>query len=253
MKIARVATPNRIAYGIIEAESIHLLSGDPFSGILRSGEVLPLAQVRLLAPCLPSKAVCVGLNYRAHAEEVAKALPTEPLFFLKPPSALLDPLGVIDYPPETRELHYEAELAVVIGKTAHRISVEEVPAHVLGYTCANDVSARDIQNSDGQWTRGKSFDTFLPLGPWIETELDPDAADIRLTLNGETKQDSNTRDLIADVCKLVSLASRVMTLQPGDVLLTGTPSGIGPMQIGDTVVVEIAGIGKLENTVGLVP
>ncbi len=251
MKIARFEYRDRIAYGILEEETLHMLQGEPFDGVVRTGEQMPLSQVRLLTPCVPSKAVCVGLNYSGHAREMSLDLPQEPLFFLKPPSALLDPGGHIDYPPQTQDLQFEAELAVVIKKRARHIAAADVADYVLGYTCSNDVSARDLQKRDGQWTRAKSFDTFLPLGPWIETDLDPETADIRLLLNGEVKQSSNTRCLITAVADVVAMASQIMTLLPGDVILTGTPSGVGPMQVGDRVVVDISGIGQLENIVGL--
>ncbi len=252
MRIARIRMGERTAYAVLEGDNACLLAKPPFEGIERTGETVPLAQCTLLAPCEPSKAVCVGLNYADHAREMQKDVPIEPLFFLKPPSAVLDPLGIIDYPPQTSDLQFEAELAVVIGKRAHRISVDQVSEHVLGYTCSNDVSARDLQKLDVQYSRAKAFDTFLPLGPWIETELNPETADIRLTLNGELKQNSNTRCLITPVAQIVALASQIMTLLPGDVILTGTPSGARSMQVGDTVSIEIGGIGTLTNTIGIV-
>ena len=252
MQIARVLDGERIVYGIIRGDQLHLIQGSPFGGIEEIWEQLPLSQLKLLAPCVPSKVVCVGLNYRDHAEEMKLPLPKEPLFFLKPPSALLEPGGTIDYPRATKDLQYEAELAIIIDRPAHRITAKQAHTYIFGYTCANDVSARDLQKLDGQWTRAKSFDTFLPLGPWIETAVKPDKLAIRLLLNGEVKQSSNTEHLIHRAYDVVAAASQIMTLMPGDVVLTGTPSGVGPMQIGDTVGVEIEGIGRLENRVGIV-
>ena len=256
MRIARVLFGDRVHYAVLEGDTARLLAASPFedpNAISKGMGEAPLAGCRLLAPCAPGKAVCVGLNYADHSRKGDDGAPAEPVFFMKPPTAVLDPLGVIDYPPETSNLQYEAELAVVIGRRAHRITAAQAAEHVLGYTCANDVTARDLQKSDGQWTRAKSFDTFLPLGPWIETEFCPDAVDIRLLLNGQVTQSSNTRCMIRTAGELVAAASRVMTLLPGDVILTGTPGGMTSMQVGDTVTVEIAGIGALTNTVGIVP
>lgn len=197
----------------------------------------------------PTKIVAVGLNYRDHAAELKLPLPDEPLLFLKPPSAVIGEGEAIVCPPQTKELHYEAELAVVIRDRAKNISEADAPARILGYTCGNDVTARDLQRKDGQWTRAKSFDTFCPLGPKIVSGLSPDKLDIKLYLNGELKQSSNTANLIFKVPYLVSYISQVMTLEPGDVILTGTPAGIGPMRAGDRVRVEIAGIGALNNVI----
>jgi 2-keto-4-pentenoate hydratase/2-oxohepta-3-ene-1,7-dioic acid hydratase in catechol pathway len=191
----------------------------------------------------------VGLNYRDHAEEVRLPIPDEPLLFLKPVSSVIGPGDAIVIPPESSRVDYEAELAVVIGKTARRVTSEEAPEYILGYTCLNDVTARDLQAKDKQWTRGKSFDTFCPIGPWVETELDPSNLQIELYLNGEQKQASRTSKLIFDVFHLVEFISCVMTLEPGDVIATGTTSGIGRMKPGDTVEVRIEGIGSLTNPV----
>jgi len=197
----------------------------------------------------PSKIVAVGLNYRDHAAEMKEALPQTPILFLKPPSAVIYNNEAIVYPAMTKELHYEAELAVVIKDKIRNISAAEAPEHILGYTCANDVTARDLQRRDGQWTRAKSFDTFCPLGPEIVSGISPDNLAIDLYLNGERKQSSNTSNLIFKVDFLVAFISQVMTLMPEDVILTGTPAGIGPMQVGDEVRVEIAGIGSLVNKI----
>ena len=236
------------------------VSGKIFRGMVTDNRVTPLGddgtlpqysldEVRLLAPAEPTKIVAVGLNYRDHAEEVRLPIPDEPLLFLKPASSLIGPGDAIVIPPESSRVDYEAELAVVIGKTARRVTSKEAPEYILGYTCLNDVTARDLQAKDKQWTRGKSFDTFCPIGPWVETELDPSNLRIELYLNGEQKQASRTSKLIFDVFHLVEFISCVMTLEPGDVIATGTTSGIGRMKPSDTVEVRIEGIGSLTNPV----
>jgi len=197
----------------------------------------------------PSKIIAVGLNYTDHARELKMELPENPLLFLKPPSSLIFNGDSIVYPQQTKELHYEAELAVVIKDRIKNVSKEEALSHILGFTCGNDVTARDLQKSDGQWTRAKSFDTFCPLGPEIVSGISIDNLDIKLFLNGELKQSSNTSNMIFKVDFLVSFVSQIMTLEPDDVILTGTPAGVGPMQVGDVVEVEIEGIGKLKNKV----
>jgi 2-keto-4-pentenoate hydratase/2-oxohepta-3-ene-1,7-dioic acid hydratase in catechol pathway len=218
------------------------------NGIISSGEVLALEDVELLAPCQPSKIVCVGLNYTKHARELKMELPTEPILFLKPPSAVLAPGKEIVYPPSSQQMDYEGELAVVMGKRCKSVPVAEAEKYILGYTCFNDVTARDLQRKDGQWTRAKSFDTFAPFGPWI-AKIDPSNAAIQTRVNGEVKQKSSTSDLIFGVPKLVEFISGIMTLEPGDVIATGTPPGVGPLQKGDEVEVEIEGIGVLRNFV----
>jgi len=249
MRYVRYQLGDAVQYGILKDNLIQVIDGDLFGVHQITGKTVALDAVKLLAPCQPSKAVCVGLNYHDHATEMKCELPKEPLIFLKPSSALNHPGGAIEYPSISHNLHFEGELAIVIGKQARKVTIDQAPDYILGYTCANDVTARDIQLGDGQWTRGKSFDTFLPLGPVIATELDPHAIDIRLYVNEEIKQNSNTRQLIFNVPYIVAYVSQVMTLHPGDVILTGTPSGVGPMQVGDTVTVELAGIGKLTNVV----
>lgn len=209
----------------------------------------PAGEFRLLSPCMPTKILAVGLNYATHAAELGMAVPEEPLFFLKPPSAVIGPGEAIVYPRLSRQVDYEAELAVVIGRRARRIAREEALAYVLGYTCALDVTARDFQRADGQWTRAKGFDTFCPLGPWIVPDLDPHDLLVECRVNGQVRQRARTSDLIFSVEDLIHRASWVMTLEPGDVLLTGTPSGVGPLQPGDRVEVEIEGIGVLRNSV----
>lgn len=251
MKFVRLSHENHAQYGILEGERINIIEGDIFSEYRLTGTYVALKDIKLLAPCMPGKAVCVGLNYYDHAQEMNLKLPSEPLIFLKPTSTVNDPNGDIDYPSLTNNLHYEAELAVVIGKKTRKISSDEAESYILGYTCANDVTARDIQHTDGQWTRAKSFDTFLPLGPCIATDIDPHSLDISLYLNGNLKQSSNTSNLIFSIPEIVSFVSQVMTLNPGDVILTGTPAGVGPMEIDDTVEIVISGIGTLSNKVGL--
>lgn len=249
MKYVRFAHQKKIAYGILEDQLIRVIHGDLFGDFSVSTETISLDAVKLLAPCQPSKAVCIGLNYHDHAKEMGQTLPQEPLMFIKPSSAVNDPEGIIIYPALTKNLHYEAELAVVIKKTAKHVKRDQADDYILGYTCANDVTARDIQKSDGQWTRGKSFDTFLPLGPCIDTDVHSGSIGIKLYLNDEVKQSSNTDQLIFPVPVLIEKITEVMTLYPGDVILTGTSSGVGPMQIGDKVVVELAGIGRLANVI----
>jgi len=249
MKIVRFEYAGKIEFGILHGGEINVVEGEIFNEYQISQQVIPLEAVKLLSPCVITKAVCVGLNYRAHAHEMKLELPDRPLIFLKPSSSLNHPAGEIEYPAISHELHYEAELAVVIKKQARHVKAADAADYILGYTCANDVTARDIQKSDGQWTRGKSFDTFLPLGPCIETDIESDAINIKLYLNDELKQSSNTSDLIFKIPELVAFITETMTLYPGDVILTGTPSGVGPMEVGDIVTVELEGIGRLSNVI----
>lgn len=248
LKLVRFSLGNEEHCGILKGEKIQFVAGNIFDFKLKN-ELISVKEVTLLTPCVPTKAVCVGLNYHDHAREMNEQLPKEPLVFLKPSSCLNHPFGNIEYPEITKNLHYEAELAIVIKKQAKKVPKEQALEYVLGYTCANDVTARDLQKSDGQWTRGKSFDTFLPLGPCIETNIDPNNIPISLTLNGQVKQKSNTSNLIFKVPELIEFITKVMTLYPGDVILTGTPSGVGPMQHGDVVKVTLEGIGTLQNTI----
>lgn len=244
----RFSCAGKIFYGTVEGGKVNELAG-PLGSQGRPGAVYGLEEVKTLAPCEPGKAVCVGLNYRSHALEMGHDLPREPILFIKPSSSVIGPGEFIEYPAMSERVDYEAELALVMGARCKNVTVEEAGRYVLGVTCANDVTARDLQQKDGQWTRAKSFDTFLPLGPYIITGLDPDTLDISLYLNGELRQKSNTSDLIFKTAELVSFISRVMTLNPGDVILTGTPGGIGPMQGGDRVDVVIDQVGTLSNTV----
>ncbi|MFF1877452.1 fumarylacetoacetate hydrolase family protein [Leifsonia sp. NPDC058230] len=251
MKIARFSHEGAIDYGIVDEDALVVLAGDPmFSGFDTTGERVPLGKVgALLAPVIPrSKVVAVGKNYRDHAAEMGGEAPAEPLLFLKPNTSVIGLGDAIVLPPQSQQVDYEGELAVIIGTIAKNVTVERALEYVFGYTVANDVTARDLQKTDGQWTRAKGFDTFCPLGPVIETELAPDAF-IRTRVNGELKQDGKISDMVHDIPSIVAYASSVFTLLPGDVILTGTPSGVGPIVAGDTVEVEIEGVGSLVNPV----
>jgi len=226
-----------------------MLEGSPFEEFRRKEATLPVGSVRLLSPVKPGKIICVGLNYAAHAAEHGDEAPSIPLIFLKPPSAVIGPGDPIILPQQSKQVEHEAELAVVIGRRGRWISPAQAYEHVLGYTVANDVTARDLQFSDGQWTRGKGFDTFCPLGPWVETDLDPSDALITCSVSGQLRQMASTRDMVFPVPRLVAFISSVMTLEAGDVILTGTPSGVGTLLEGDEVKIEIEGIGALVNPV----
>jgi 2-keto-4-pentenoate hydratase/2-oxohepta-3-ene-1,7-dioic acid hydratase in catechol pathway len=249
MKIARFLHKGKELFGIVEGDHIQAAEGDMFGQFHRTRQGYALAEVKLLPPVMPSKIVAIGLNYKDHAAEVKFELPEEPLIFLKPGSAVIGHLDPIIYPPMSRRVDFEGELGIVIGKTAHNVSEARADEFILGFTCFNDVTARDLQGKDGQWTRSKGFDTFAPLGPWIETEIDTASLRLETFLNGERKQASDTSHLIFPPRRLVSFVSQIMTLYPGDCIATGTPSGIGPMNVGDTVEVRIEGIGSLVNTV----
>ena len=249
MKIASFQLNGNVSYGVIANKEIILIEGDIIGDFVVTDTLISLDEIKILPPVIPSKAVCVGLNYHDHIEETNSRLPESPVLFIKPSTAVIGHMDDIKYPELSERVDYEGELAVVIGKTARNISAIEAEEYILGYTCSNDVTARDLQPADGQWTIAKSFDTFLPLGPCIETEVDPRNLEIRTYLNDELKQSSNTGHMIFDPYTLVSYVSKIMTLLPGDVILTGTPSGIGPMKKGDKVVVEIESIGCLANYV----
>ncbi|MRR33036.1 FAA hydrolase family protein, partial [bacterium] len=230
-----------------------LISGSPFGEFRRQSTSIPLEKVRLLAPATPSKILGVGRNYAAHAEEQHVEVPEIPLIFLKPPSAIIGPQDKIELPPQSQQVEHEAELAVVMGKRGRWIPAEQAEEFILGYTIGLDITARDLQRRDGQWTRGKGFDTFCPLGPWIETELDPSDVIISCRVNGELRQMASTREMIFTIPQLVAYISSTMTLEAGDVILTGTPSGIGKLAAGDIVMAEIEGIGILRNEVVACP
>jgi 2-keto-4-pentenoate hydratase/2-oxohepta-3-ene-1,7-dioic acid hydratase in catechol pathway len=249
MKIVRYQEGSTIKWGVIEGDLIQEMDEDSSGHFHLSSREKKVEELKLLSPCLPSKIVAVGVNYRDHAEEMKSNLPEEPLLFIKPSTSVIGPGDGIIYPKMSGQVDYEAELGVVVRKVAKDVPVEEAAGYILGYTCFNDVTARDLQSKDKQWTRSKGFDTFAPIGPWIVTDLDPDHLEISSYLNGERRQYSNTKNLIFRAHQLVSFISHVMTLLPGDVIATGTPSGIGPMVIGDKIEVVIEGIGTLSNTV----
>jgi 2-keto-4-pentenoate hydratase/2-oxohepta-3-ene-1,7-dioic acid hydratase in catechol pathway len=249
MKLVRFLAQEGPACGIVNGDEVAEIDGDFFSPFKTLKTCHSLSQLTLLPPCSPSKIVAVGLNYRDHAEELGFSFPDEPILFLKPPSTITGPGGTIIYPGSSARVDYEAELGIVIRDRVRNISPGEAADHILGYTCANDVTARDLQKKDGQWTRAKSFDTFCPIGPWIETDVDPDDLLVEAYLNAERKQSSRTSEFIFRTAFLVSFISKIMTLYPGDLIITGTPSGIGPMQPGDEIEVRIEGIGSLKNTV----
>lgn len=249
MKIVRYQDGVNIKYGVIEGEAVREMEGDPFGHFHLTSGTRKIGEVRLLSPCQPSKIVALGLNYRDHAEEVKLPIPDKPLLFIKPSTSVIGPGEAIIYPEMSKRVDYEAELAVVIKKIAKRVPEEKAGDYILGYTCLNDVTARDLQPKEGQWTTAKGFDTFCPIGPWIVTDIDPHQLEISSYLNGERRQHSNTRQLIFGPHQLIRFISCVMTLLPGDVIATGTPSGIGPMAIGDEIDVVIEGIGTLSNHV----
>jgi 2-keto-4-pentenoate hydratase/2-oxohepta-3-ene-1,7-dioic acid hydratase in catechol pathway len=259
VRIARFAKGDGVAYGVVEGESgtgqvIAELHGHPFgvdpAGVRFTGRRYPLAEVRLLAPVLPSKVVAAGRNYAGQPGESGSGLPQEPVLFLKPSTSVTGPGDKIAYPVKlTDRVDYEGELAVIIGRLCRDVPRERAEEVIFGYTCANDVTARDLQARDGQWTRAKGFDTFCPLGPWLETGTDPADLAITTTVNGEVRQLARTSELLWDVPSLIAYVSSVMTLLPGDVLLTGTPAGTGPLADGDEVCVTVESIGTLCNRV----
>ena len=249
MKIVRFNTGFKTEYGVLYEDAIISIEDSPFEAIKETHRHYRISDVRLLPPCLPSKVVALGVNYRSHAIEMDDRPPDEPLLFIKPPSSVIGPEDKIVYPPSSKRVDFEGELGVVIKSVACRVSKEEAGEYILGYTCVNDVTARDLQAKDRQWTRAKGFDTFCPIGPCIETDLSPFSLKLETYLNGELKQEALTSQLIFPIGELVSFISHVMTLMPGDVIATGTPEGIGPMQPGDTVEVKIEEIGTLRNYV----
>jgi 2-keto-4-pentenoate hydratase/2-oxohepta-3-ene-1,7-dioic acid hydratase in catechol pathway len=253
MRIARFTTGEDPVYGLVDGagERIAEVTGDPlYQRIELTGATHLVEEVRLLAPVIPrSKVVGIGRNYADHASEMGGEVPEEPLMFLVPNTAVVGPGDPVVLPPQSDEVHYEGELAVVVGRMCKDVRPEDALGVIFGYTCANDVTARDLQRSDGQWARAKGFDTFCPLGPWIETDLDPGALGVVTRLDGEVVQDGTTADMVHGVAALVAHASTAFTLLPGDVILTGTPAGVGRMDAGQRVEVEIEGIGVLSNPV----
>ena len=250
MKLARFKTGNVISYGLVEENKIFQVSGSIFNDFKKTGEEFDLNTVKLLAPVEPSKIVAVGINYKGHAKELNMPIPQEPILFLKPATCIIADGESVIYPSSVGQLDYEAELAIIVKKKAKDVPEKKAKDFILGYTCTNDVTARDLQTKDGQWCRSKSFDTFCPLGPFIVNNgIDPNNLDIKLYLNGILKQSSSTNDCIFRIEQLVSFISSVMTLLPGDVISAGTPSGVGPMTIGDEVTVSIEKVCKLTNYV----
>jgi 2-keto-4-pentenoate hydratase/2-oxohepta-3-ene-1,7-dioic acid hydratase in catechol pathway len=249
MRIVRYSRQGDVGFGILEGETVAAISPHPFGAFEYTGERLPAGEVRLLAPVLPSKVIAIGRNYAEHARELGNEVPPEPVIFLKPSTSVIGPGDPIIRPDGVGQVDFEGELAVIVGKLVRRLETADAIQAVLGFTCANDVTARDLQRSDGQWTRAKGFDTFCPLGPWIETDLDSSDLAISTLVNGEVKQQARTSQLERGVADLLAFVSRVMTLLPGDVLLTGTPAGVGPLEPGDRVEVEVEGVGILANEV----
>jgi 2-keto-4-pentenoate hydratase/2-oxohepta-3-ene-1,7-dioic acid hydratase in catechol pathway len=249
MRIVRYRHQGEVGFGIMEDETVAAIAPHPFGAFEYTGERFPAEQARLLAPVLPSKVVAVGRNYADHAREMGGEVPADPVIFLKPSTSVVGPDDAIVRPGWAGRVDYEGELAVVIGRLVRRLDQGNAIQAVLGFSCANDVTARDLQKADGQWARAKGFDTFCPLGPWIETDLDSSDLAVRTLVNGQPRQQARTSQLEHGVASLLAFVSRVMTLLPGDVLLTGTPAGVGPLEPGDRVEVEVEGIGVLANEV----
>src|SRR6266545_4050562 len=251
MRIVRYETQDgkKPKYGWLLGDKIGEISGNVFGRYRRNEAETPLADVRLVAPSEPSKIVCVGRNYVEHAKELGNEVPKVPLIFLKPPSSIIPNQGTILLPPQSVQVEHEAELVVVIGKRGRNITTENAKKHIFGYTIGNDVTARDLQNTDSQWTRAKGFDTFCSFGPWIDTEFDPADAVVTCRVNGQMRQMASTRDMVFNVGTLIAYIYSIMTLEPGDLIFTGTPAGVGELKHGDEVVVEIEGLGTLKNPV----
>lgn len=249
MRIARFRHAGNVAFGLVEGENLKLIVGDPFSGIEESGEVVPLASVELLSPTAPTKIICIGMNYSAHAAEIAQDVPEEPLMFFKPTSSVTAAGQPIVLPWQSNQVELECELAIVVGREAKDVPIDLVGDYILGFTIANDVTARDIQFSDLQWARSKGFDTFCPIGPWIDTEFDPEHSALQSRINGNVRQQGSIKDMNFGVYELFSYVSQNVTLHPGDVILTGSPAGMARIQKGDVVECEIKGLGVLSNPV----
>jgi 2-keto-4-pentenoate hydratase/2-oxohepta-3-ene-1,7-dioic acid hydratase in catechol pathway len=252
MRIVRyevTETKSKPKYGWLLEDKVGEISGNIFGRYKRNEAQTTLAEVRLLAPSEPSKIICVGRNYVEHAKELGNEVPKVPLIFLKPPSSIIANGGTVLLPPQSAQVEHEAELVVVIGKRGKNVTAEQAKKYIFGYTIGNDVTARDLQKTDGQWTRAKGFDTFCSFGPWIDTEFDPADAVITCRVNGQMRQMASTRDMVFNVGTLIAYISSVMTLEPGDLIFTGTPAGVGELRHGDEVVVEIEGLGSLKNPV----
>jgi 2-keto-4-pentenoate hydratase/2-oxohepta-3-ene-1,7-dioic acid hydratase in catechol pathway len=249
VRTCRFSRAGQERYGVLEGNEVRALSAAPWEGGLPEGPRIPFGEVTLLAPVRPGKVVCVGRNYRAHAKELGNEVPKEPLLFIKPSTAVVGPMQEIRIPEASKEVHHEAELAVVVGRPLTRGSAVEAREAVFGFTCLNDVTARDIQRAEQHFTRAKSYDTFCPVGPVVETALDPLDQFVTCRVNGEQRQRGSTRDMVVDPYALLSFVSHVMTLLPGDLVSTGTPEGVGPIRRGDWVEVEVSGVGVLKNPV----
>jgi 2-keto-4-pentenoate hydratase/2-oxohepta-3-ene-1,7-dioic acid hydratase in catechol pathway len=250
MRIVRYQVNDEVPkYGWLLDEKVGEIQGDLFGQYRRRDAKTPLADVKLVPPCEPTKILCVGRNYVEHAKELGNEVPKVPLIFMKPPSSIISNGEAILLPPQSKQVEHEAELVAVIGKRGRHVPIEEAKNHILGYTIGNDVTARDLQKIDDQWTRAKGFDTFCPFGPWIDTDFDPADAVVTCRVNGQMRQMASTRDMVFNVPTLIAYISSVMTLEPGDLIFTGTPSGVGELKNGDEVVVEIEGLGKLSNPV----
>jgi 2-keto-4-pentenoate hydratase/2-oxohepta-3-ene-1,7-dioic acid hydratase in catechol pathway len=250
MRIVRYQNKGDVPrYGWIYEGNVGMIEGNLFGEYRRLEARTPLAEIKLLAPAQPSKIICVGRNYAEHAKEHNAEVPKVPLIFLKPPSSIINPGEHIILPPQSQQVEHEGELVAVIGKRGRNITAEHARDHILGYTIGNDVTARDLQKSDGQWTRAKGFDTFCCFGPWIDTDFDTADALITCKVSGQPRQMASTRDMVFSVGTLIAFVTSVMTLEPGDILFTGTPAGVGPLKDGDEVVVEIEGLGALSNPV----
>ena len=252
MRIARFSLDDEVDFGVVDGDEVAPITGHPFAPFTFTGYRYPLADVKLLAPVIPSKIIAVGQNYASHAAELANGpqdAPGAPILFLKPSTAVIGAGERIVLPPSSERVDFEGELAIVIGRLCKDVPIQRVKDVILGYTIANDVTARDQQMTDRQWMRSKSYDTFCPLGPWMETAIDPSDLGITTSLNGVVKQHARTSEMIFDVATIVAYVSTVMTLLPGDVILTGTPAGVGAMNHGDAVSITIEGIGTLDNTV----
>lgn len=250
MKIVRYRTSDGAAWGVLDDGVVLAARGTPFVDLSATADVVgQLDEVSLLAPVTPRTVLCVGRNYRSHAEEFGNKVPDEPLLFLKPPAAVIGPGAEVVYPALSQRVDPEAELVLVIGRTARHVAAADAWSVIGGYTCGNDVTARDIQKSDGQWTRGKGFDTFCPIGPWVETDYDPVDVAVSCTVDGERRQNGRTKDLIFPIPYLIEYITRFTTLQPGDVILSGTPEGVRPVEPGNTITVAVEGLGALTNQV----
>ncbi|NBU23232.1 MAG: DUF2437 domain-containing protein [Actinobacteria bacterium] len=249
MRIARFQHQGRVAFGVVAGDRVQVYSGSPFGDFQPTDSTLSLSDVELLAPTQPSKIICIGMNYSAHAAEIAQDVPDEPLMFFKPSSAIQDPGKPIELPWQSEQVELEGELAIVIGKRAKNVPIEQVDDYILGFTIGNDVTARDLQFTDLQWARSKGFDTFCPLGPWIETEFDYEGALLEARINGQVRQHAFSTDMNFGVREILSYVSQNVTLNPGDIILTGSPAGISKIEKGDFVECEIKGIGVLANPV----